>query len=435
MRRLALFSALALPLAAASPSLASQPRPRVLLAEYGGIITPVAAEFIEEAVARAQREGDEALVLQLDTPGGLDLAMREAVKAILASRVPVIVYVAPSGARAASAGVYITMAAHFAAMAPGTNIGAAHPVMIGQTGAKKDDEKDETMEKKVAQDAEAYLVSIAKQRGRNEKWAANAVSQSTSTPSTEAVALHVVDMLADSVPHLLDEVDGRQIPEIGGVLHTRGAEIVRMELTRRQRFLAAISDPNVAVILMSLGAAGLFIELYSPGLIFPGIVGVVALVLAFYSFQTLSANFAGVALIFFGFVMFLLEIKLTSHGLLAFSGAAALILGFLMLFNKPGTEGLGVDWSVIASTIGGLLLLTGGLAWLYARAARRKPETGSEAMNGLEGVASGALSPKGVVLVNGELWKAQSVEGEIADGAEVKVVGHHGLTLRVKRKA
>jgi membrane-bound serine protease (ClpP class) len=408
-----------------------QAHPRVLVAEYDGIIVPVAAEYVSAAISRAESEKFDALVLQLDTPGGLDLSMRQAVKAILASRVPVIVYVAPSGARAASAGVFITEAAHVSAMAPGTNIGAAHPVFIGQAPQKKE-EKDETLEKKIAQDAEAYLVSIVRERGRNVDWAAHAVSQSTSTPATEAVQLKVVDLLSPSLGQLLDQVDGREIPSLGK-LHTRGAEIVKFELTQRQKLLETISDPNVAVILMSLGAAGIFIELYSPGLIFPGIIGVLSLVLAFYSFQTLSANFAGVALVLFGFLLFILEIKLTSHGLLAVGGTIAMLLGFLMMFEQAGVTGVGLHWTVIASTILGLLAVTASLAWLYAKASRRRPQTGHEALIGMEGAARGRLAPNGNVLVNGELWRARAEDGEIADGDPIKVVGQRGLTLTVRK--
>jgi membrane-bound serine protease (ClpP class) len=428
-----LFASLLLILspAFAAPQARPQARPRVLLAEYDGIIVPVAAEYISAAVSRAESEKFDALVLQLDTPGGLDLSMRQAIKAILSSRVPVIVYVAPAGARAASAGVFITEAAHVAAMAPGTNIGAAHPVFIGQAPQKKE-EKDETLEKKIAQDAEAYLVSIVRERGRNVGWAAHAVSQSTSTPATEALQLKVIDLVADSLDHLLDQADGRDIPSIGK-LRTKGAEVVKFELTRRQKLLETISDPNVAVILMSLGAAGIFIELYSPGLIFPGIIGVLSLVLAFYSFQTLSANFAGVALILFGFLLFVLEVKLTSHGLLSVGGTIAMLLGFLMLFEQPGLTGIGVHWTVVASMICGLLAVTATLAWLYAKASRRRPQTGHEALIGMEGVARGRLAPNGSVFVNGEIWRARVEDGQVADGEAVKVVSQRGLTLTVKK--
>ena len=384
---------------------AARPERRVLWAEYSGIISPVAAEYMVEAVQRAENEGFIALVLQLDTPGGLDLSMRQAIKAIMGAKVPVIVYVAPSGARAASAGVFITMAAHVAAMAPGTNIGAAHPVMIGGTQAE---EKDETMEKKVTSDAVAYLKSIARQRGRNEDWAAKAVSQSSSTPAEEAFALGIVDFVADNPEDLLEKVDGRRIEDLKTNLHTEGAEIVHMQLSGRQKLLATLSDPSI--------------------------VGVFSLVLAFYSFQTLSANFAGVVLLFFGFLLFILEIKVASYGLLTLGGILALLLGFLMLFNQPATMGLSVDWTVIASTILGLVSVTGTLAWIYAQASRKKPETGAEELLDMEGTAQTALNPEGRIFVHGELWAARSEDGEISEGAPVVVTGQKGLTLLVKKR-
>ena len=415
----------------ASSLRAARPERRVLLAEYSGIISPVAAEYMVEAVRRAEDEGFTALILQLDTPGGLDLSMRQAIKAIMAAKVPVIVYVAPSGARAASAGVFITMAAHVAAMAPGTNIGAAHPVMIG---GSKAEEKDETMEKKVTSDAVAYLKSIARRRGRNEDWAAKAVSQSSSTPAEEAVDLGIVDLVAENAEDLLEKVDGRRVEDLKTNLHTEGAEIVRMQLSGRQKLLAALSDPNIAVILMSVGAAGIFIEMYNPGLILPGIVGVFSLVLAFYSFQTLSANFAGVVLLFFGFLLFILEIKVASYGLLTVGGILALLLGFLMLFNQPSAMGLSVDWTVIASTILGLVSITAALAWVYAAASRKKPETGAEELLGMEGLAQSPLNPEGRIFVHGELWAARSEDGEIPEGAPIRVTGQKGLTLLVKKR-
>jgi len=414
------------------------PLPKVLVADFDGIISPVAAEYLSGAIAEAERRGDDAALIELDTPGGLDLSMRVIVRAILASRVPVIVYVHPAGARAASAGVFITMAAHVAAMTPGTNIGAAHPVMLGGgglpgAGQKKEDE-DKTMEAKVASDAAAYLKSIAHRRGRNEVWATEAVKISTSIPASEAVAMRVVDLEASSSEELLQAVDGKKLPDFDKPLRTAGAAIERYGMSRRQRWLAALSDPNVAMILMSLGAAGLFIELYNPGLIFPGIVGAISLILAFYSFQTLSASYAGMLLILDGMVFFLLEIKVTSYGMLALGGVAATLLGTLMLFQQNAIGGLSVSWTILLSSLAGLLCVVALVSRIVYSAYRRPVPTGMEGMLGAEGRAVGPLDPAGKVEVRGELWEAESEGGRIEARAAVLVKAVKGLTLKVAKK-
>ncbi len=408
--------------------------PRVLVAPYSGIITPVASEFMRGAVRRAEDESFDAVVLQLDTPGGLDLSMREIVKSIMGSRVPVIVYVHPTGGRAASAGVFITMAAHVAAMTPGTNIGAAHPVTIPMMGARGKTEKpDAVMEGKMVNDAAAYLKSIAQKRGRNEEWAFEAVSKSTSIPAGEAVALGVVDVLASDLSALLEKIDGRVLSDFEKPLRTKGAVTVRQEMTRRQRWLAAISNPNVAMILMSLGAGGLFIELYNPGLILPGVVGAICLILAFYAFETLSASYAGMCLLLVGISFLILEVKVASFGLLALGGAAAMFLGALILFEQP-LGGLSVSWSVVGSSIGGLLTLTLAVSYIAYRAYRRKPTTGMEGMVGETGKAEETLDPEGQVSVRGELWEAEVAEGRIKKGDKIVVVACEGLHLRVRKK-
>jgi len=425
------------PASAAKPA-AAPPPPKALLATFSGVISPVSAEYLEGAVAEAEKRGADSLVIQLDTPGGLDPSMRLIIKAILASRVPVIVYVQPAGARAASAGVFITMAAHVAAMAPGTNIGAAHPVLIGGGGlpgsGDKKEKKDDTMEAKMASDASAYLKSIAHKRGRNEAWAVQAVSVSTSIQASEAVAIKVVDLEAASLEDLLKAVDGRKLADFDKPLRTAGAVLERYDMTRRQRWLATLSDPNVAMILMSLGAAGLFIELYNPGLILPGIVGAVSLILGFYSFQTLSASYAGVLLILLGMIMLLLEIKITSYGMLALGGIASFLLGVLMLFQHNAAGGLAVSWSIISSTLGGLLALVAVLSWVVMRAYNRPVVTGDEGMIGQEGKAMARLDPSGKVEVGGELWDAESESGPIEAGTAVVVQAVRGLKLRVAKK-
>jgi len=418
----------------AGPLGAAGDPPRVLLAPYSGIIHPVAAEFMTGAVAEARGRGVDALILQLDTPGGLDLSMREIIKSIMGSKVPVIVYVHPAGGRAASAGVFITMAAHVAAMTPGTNIGAAHPVAIPTMGGQKDKAPvDKVMEGKTVNDAAAYLKSIAQERGRNAQWAFQAVAKSTSIPASEAAAIGVVDIIAEDLDGLLKDLDGRRVKGFDAPLRTAGAVIERYEMTRRQRWLSAVSDPNVAMILMSLGAAGLFIELYNPGLILPGVVGAVCLLLAFYSFQTLSASYAGVLLIVAGLVFFLLEIKVTSYGLLALGGSVATLLGVLMLFQQS-LGGLGVSWTVIVSVLLTLLGVTALVSYLVVQAYRRKIPTGSEGMVGQEGVALSELSPEGRVQVQGEIWKARIEGAALEKGCAVQVTAISGMVLTVQRK-
>ncbi|MFA6092373.1 MAG: nodulation protein NfeD [Elusimicrobiota bacterium] len=410
----------------------NKPAPRVLVAAFSGVISPVSAEYLRAAVQEAQSRGSDALVIELDTPGGLDVSMRETVKDILGSRVPVIVYVHPSGARAASAGVFITMAAHVAAMTPGTNIGAAHPVMLGQIPGGQKDGKDSVLETKAVSDAAAYLRSIAHKRGRNEDWAEAAVSKSTSIPSSEAVALRVADLEAPSLDELLKVLDGRRLADFKEPLRTAGAVVERYGMSRRQRWLAALSDPNVAMILMSLGAGGLFIELYNPGLILPGIVGLISLLLAFYSFQTLSASYAGVLLILSGIVFFLLEIKVTSYGILALGGAASILLGALMLFENQSMGGLAVAWSTLAGCLIGMASVVAVLSWVVWKAYRRPVSTGVEALIGAEGIARGPLRPEGKVLVHGEIWDAH-VQGEsLEDGAPVIVLSMQGFKLFVR---
>ncbi|MBI4376625.1 MAG: nodulation protein NfeD [Elusimicrobia bacterium] len=428
----ALFFAAALSSAAPAPSKA--PVPRVLLSSYSGVINPAAAEFLQGGVARAEQGEYDALIIELDTPGGLDLSMREIVKTIMSSRVPVLVYVSPAGARATSAGVFITMAAHVAAMAPGTNIGAAHPVELGGGGGPGKEKPSAVLEDKITNDASAYLQAIAHRRGRNEQWAFLVVSKSTSVTSGEAVRLRVVDLEAKSLEELLSAADGKRLPDFPKPLRLKGAAIERLKMTQRQKILAAVSDPNVAMILMTLGVSGLLIELYSPGLILPGIVGVVSLILAFYSFQTLSVNYAGLLLMGLGLVLFLLELKITSFGLLALSGAAAVLFGAMMLF-KNGTGGVAVSPALILSMVGLMVSIAAVLLYVVGQALRRKATIGMESLAGAKGVAATALDPEGQVRLQGELWAARSAAGRIEEGSEIEVLSAEGLTLRVRPKA
>jgi len=404
----------------------------VAVIDMEGAITPVTVRLVSAAVDRAQTDRAQALVIQLDTPGGLERSMRSIVQSILNSEVPVIVYVAPTGGRAASAGVFITMAAHVAAMAPATNIGAAHPVAVGGGGPDKE------MMKKIENDAAAFARTIATERGRNAEWAEKAVRSSVSVTEREAVKLKIVDLVADNLTDLLAKVDGRTVKTAKGTvtLQTKEAPVKKIEVKFRDRFLALISDPNIAYILMMVGMLGIFFELSNPGVILPGVLGGISLILAFFAFQSLPINWAGLLLILFGVVLLIAEIKVVSHGVLTIGGVVAMLLGSMMLFDAPEAGGfLRVSWFVIvpavASTAGLVVVgLTYGMRALY-----RKPTTGESGMVGEIGVVRTPLAPEGQVLVHGELWRAIAQNGPVAIGEKVEVVGVRDLTLTVVKAA
>ena len=429
MRRVLLLGLVLVGLAVALAPLAavSAPPAPVSLIEMDGAITPVTVRLIATAIERAQAERSQALILQLDTPGGLERSMRSIVQSILKSEIPVIVYVSPGGARAASAGVFITMAAHVAAMAPATNIGAAHPVAVGGGS-------DSVMAKKVENDAAAFARTIATERGRNAEWAEKAVRSSVSATEREAVKLRVVDLVAENIPDLLAKVDGRTVKTVRGqvTLRTREAQVKRIEIRFRDRFLALITDPNIAYILMMIGMLGLFFELSNPGVILPGVVGGISLILAFFAFQSLPINWAGLLLILFGVALLIAEIKIVSHGVLSIGGIVAMILGSMMLYDSPET-GLRISWYVIIPTVGstaGLFIfaLSYGVRALYGR-----PTTGAAGMVGETAVARTALDPEGQVFVQGELWRAVAQGGPVAVGEAVQITAVEGLTLHVVR--
>jgi membrane-bound serine protease (ClpP class) len=415
-----LASAPAIPAPAAPPAVVS-------LIEIEGAITPVTVRLVASAIERAQAERAQALVLQLDTPGGLERSMRTMVQSILNAEIPVIVYVAPTGARAASAGVFITMAGHVAAMAPATNIGAAHPVAVGG-GADKE------MVKKIENDAAAFARSIAADRGRNAEWAERAVRASVSATEREAVKLRIVDLVADNVGDLLAKADGRSVKTVKGMvtLRTRDATVTRVEIRFRDRFLALITDPNIAYILMMIGMLGLFFELSNPGVILPGVIGGISLILAFFAFQSLPINWAGFLLILFGLVLLIAEIKVVSHGVLTIGGVVAMVLGSLMLYEAPET-GFRISWLVILPTVGATAGLVVFAVSYGVRALYRRPTTGAPGMVGETGVVRVALAPEGQVLVEGELWRAEAQEGSIGVGERVRVTAVRDLTLTVVR--
>ena len=398
----------------------------VVLATYDGVINPVSAEYLHDALISAQETHAQALIIRLNTPGGLDQSMRLIIKDLTGASVPVIVYVAPSSGRAASAGVFITMAAHVAAMAPGTNIGAAHPVSVGGG------EMDATMKEKVENDSVAYLKSIAEQRGRNAAWAEEAVRKSVSVTEREAVKLKVVDLIAEDIPALLKQLEGRTIPLSAGptVLHTADATVREFPMGLRLELLKTLSDPNIAYLLMTIGTIGIIAELYNPGAILPGVVGAISLILAFYSFQSLPVNYAGVLLFLLGIVFFILEASVTSYGLLGIGGVVSMLLGSVVLI-KTDAEFLQISWSVILPVV----LLVGAFSLLIVgmglRAMGRRPVTGREEMVGLVGVVKTALTPHGQLAVHGELWEATS-DQPLQAGDEAEVVRMDGLRLHVK---
>jgi len=405
---------------------ASPPRAVYLLRAVGSI-NPGLAEFMVDGLRQAERDNAAALVIELDTPGGLETSMRQIVKAISNAKVPVVVYVYPRGARAASAGVFVTMAADVAAMAPGTNIGAAHPVAVGMGKTSK------TMEKKIVNDMVAFGRSLASERGRNAAWMEKAVRQSVSITATEAVKLKVVDLMADNLEDLLTKINGRKL-EVGGkklVLHTAGVPIREIPEGVRFQVLKYIADPNIAFILMMIGLAGLYFELAHPGVVLPGVIGGICLLLAFFAFQTLPINYIGILLIFLAFIFFILEFKITSYGLLSLAGLVSLFLGGMMLF-RGGEGGVDISWSVLIPTVVIVSLFFIVVAGLVFRSHLRRSMTGTAGMVGEKGTAYTPLDPEGQVFVHGEYWQAVSDE-PIAKGEAVEVVQVSDLKLRVRR--
>jgi membrane-bound serine protease (ClpP class) len=391
-------------------------------------INPATAGYIVKGIDKAEQEGASCLVIQLDTPGGLMDSMRSIVKRILSAQIPIIVYVAPSGSRAGSAGVFITLAGHIAAMAPGTNIGAAHPVNMGE-------EIDETMEAKILNDTVAYIRTIAKQRGKNEQWAEQAVRESVSIKEDEALKLGVIDLISPSLEDLLSKVDGRQIVIAPGtelILKTKGAEVKNIPMSFRDKLLSILSNPNIVYILFMLGVFGILAEFSRPGAIFPGVIGGICLILAFFSFQSLPINYAGIALILLGVVMFIAEIKITSYGILSIGGVISILLGSIMLIDSPA-EFLRISFvNVILPVVIFCSALFLFALIMVVRAHRRRPTTGKEGLIGGRGIATTDLKPEGVVEIRGELWSAIA-ERKIKAGEKIRVEAMEGMKVTVKK--
>jgi len=385
-------------------------------------IGPVAAKVIEEAVDRAFEEGQQALIIELNTPGGLDQSMRLICRKLLNAEVPVVVYVAPSGARAASAGLFITYSAHIAAMAPGTNIGAAHVVNMGG-------EMDTVMAEKVQNDAVAYITSIAKKRGRNIEWATLAVLESKSIDAEVALDSNVVDILATGIQDLLNQLDGREVQLTDWVdtLHVADADIVRYEMGWKDKFLTVITNPTIAFILFNIGWMGLLLELYNPGSLVPGIVGGICLLLAFFAFQQLPISYAGLGLIIFSVILFILEIKVVSHGLLAIGGVVSMLFGSLLLIDSSAPW-LQISLTVIIVTVASVAGFFLFIIAFVIRAHKKKVTTGREGILGAEG----EVRPGGMVFLEGELWRAECDE-PLQKGDRVKVIAVDHMRVKVQK--
>ena len=400
--------------------------PRVLAVDIDSVVHPVTVEIVSRALDQAVKEHCELVLIRLNTPGGLMEAMRETIQKIVASPVPVVTYVTPSGGRAASAGFFLLEAGDIAAMAPGTNTGAAHPVLFGT-------EMDPIMKQKVENDAAASLRSLVSKRGRNSDLAQKAVLESKSFTEKEALDNHLIELIAANEQDLMRQLDGREVTRFDGhkqVLHLGGFEIVQYENNLRQRVLSAISDPNIALILLVLGALGIYAEFSNPGLIFPGVAGAILVLLGLSALSMLPINWLGAALLFLAFTFFVLEAKFASHGVLALGGAVAMILGSVILINSPLPE-MRIHLSTAIAVTLPFALITVFLVSLVVRARAAKIVTGSEGMIGQVGVAIGDLTPAGRVFVRGEYWNAVAT-ASLKDGGRVRVTGVDQLNLTVE---
>ena len=410
----------------ASPVFAAN---QIVVVKIFGAINPAVAEFVSQEIHQANKEQQALIVLNMDTPGGLDTSMRQIIKKIQSSHVPVASYVSPSGSRAASAGTFITIASHIAAMAPGTNIGAAHPVnMMGGNN-----QQESTMDKKVVNDAAAYIRSLAELRNRNSHWAELAVVKSVSISAEEAKRLNVIDLIAGNVKALILAIDGREIQTTSGpmTLKTGRLEIVYHEMSPRLKMLDIISNPNVAYVLMMIGVVGLYFEMSNPGLIFPGVIGAVSMVLSLYAMQTLPIDYAGLLLVLLGALFFIAEIGVMSYGLLSLAGVISMFLGSTMLIDSEDPA-MQISKDILYPTLGLAVIFSIGILIFATRTRNLKKQGGADGMLGEIGIVKDTLNPNGRVLVHGELWEAES-EGKIMEGEHVIVESVAGLKVRVKK--
>jgi membrane-bound serine protease (ClpP class) len=399
--------------------------PRVLAVEFENDVNPVTADYVTSQIDRANDEHYNAVVILLDTPGGLSSAMKDIYQEELRSKVPVIVYVSPPGSRAASAGVWIGQAADILAMAPQTNIGSSTPIDVGGGNIQSD------LRRKVINDAAASLKTLAKAHGRNAQWAELAVRRASNLTEYEALKRNVIDVIAPSLPALLNEIDGRTTVPKGIVLHTANAHVDRVEMSLWKRILDTLIDPNIIVLLLSLGVLGITVELFNPGLIFPGTVGAISLITALFGLQVLPVSAAGLLLLLLAAGFFAAELFVPSHGALTLAGVASFVVGSLMLFDPAGPA-YQVSLTVVLAIAGTLAVLF-GIAFTKALQARRaKPQTGSDELRGEIGFVRRMLDPEGLVFVHGELWRARSLDGPIAVGQPVRVERvDDGLMLEV----
>ncbi len=412
--------------------LSSAAQENIVVLNINGAINPIVAEYVEEEIQQANLNRETMVIISMDTPGGLDTSMRQIIKAIQSSDIPVASFVNPSGSRAASAGTFITIASHIAAMAPGTNIGAAHPVNMLSPG-EGEKEGPSTMEEKVLNDASAYIRSLAEMRGRNAHWAEMSVRKSYSISAQEAKNLGVIDLIAANLDALILAVDGRKIQfnQRTLTLKTAGKPVVVHPMNPRQEILDLISNPNVAYLLLMIGLVGLYFELSNPGLILPGVVGGISLILALYAMQALPINYAGLLLIVLGTILFIAEINVMSYGLLSVGAAISLLLGSLMLIDSEDPA-MQLSKLVVFPTVFMSALVAVGGIYFAGKMKQQKPVTGEDAMIGASGVVKSDLDPEGTVLVHGELWRAQS-DNVLPSGTKVVIEKINGLTVTVKQ--
>ncbi len=421
----ALLCAFAIVLALAGTA-AGADTPRVLAVEFSNDVNPVTEDYLTGAIQQGVDGGYNAVVIEMDTPGGLDTSMRNIIKKMLAAPIPVVVYVYPPGSRAASAGVFITMAADVAAMAPATNIGSSTPIQAGGQNIPSD------LRRKVINDSVAYIRGLASEHGRNADWAEQAVRVASNLTAQEALDKNVVDYIAPDLPTLLTDIDGLKVEPKGIVLHTAGAEVTTVKMSIWQKILDTLIDPNIIVLLLSLGVLGITVELFNPGLIFPGTFGAIALITAFFGLQVLPVSAAGALLMLLAAAFFIAEPFVMSHGALALAGAACFVIGSLMLFDPAG-PGYQVSIWVALAIAGSFAVVMAFAVTKVVQARRRRPVTGQEELVGQVGIVRKPLDPEGLVFVHGELWRAESTGDPIRAGESVLVESiRDGLLLRVR---
>lgn len=425
-------------IAASGPPSAAEPQQRAPLLSIDGPVGPATSTYISRGLATAAERHAPFAILQIDTPGGLDTSMREIIRAILASPVPVVGYVAPAGARAASAGTYILYACHVAAMAPGTNLGAATPIQIGAPGTGGDRPADKTTEKpgaetKAVNDAVAYIRSLAELRHRNVDWAEKAVREAASLPAEEALQAKIIDLMADSLPALLQALNGRTVTTVSGpiTLQTADVEVASIEPDWRTRFLAVITNPNVATILILIGIYGIIFEFYTPGFVGPGVIGAICLLLGLYALHLLPVDYSGVALMLLGIALMVAEVFTPGFGVLGLGGVAAFVLGSMMLLDRD-VPGFAIAWPLVAGTALGMSGLMLAVVTFVARSRRRPALTGTAELTGAVGPVVDWQGRGGRVRIRGVLWQARA-DHPLTEGDTVKVTGVSGLTLNVEK--